>query len=332
MVDEGAADHEEWMRAADILYRRHLARSETTSLRDPADIPHMQMLGTAFTRRRVAIVYRRPTELCHYTRTANLEPILASGFLRATNAEQCNDAREVIHARERIDECVYTHIVTSMPRSPSNRFFHYIREAVTSVKATYYVTCFSSRDNGRIEWGDYGDRGKGIVLVFDADELTDPRGPIEREVVTLRPIIYEPRDQREQLLTACILAIGTINRRYGLTWDFSSPDPFVLMVAASLCSHLAHQATAFKDEFWIDEREWRLVMPLYGSPEDAAVIHTSPDGRQYTAIRPRRGKRLPIARVVVGPVAPEGTESAVEATLRAHGYDVPVTRSDVPLR
>lgn len=303
----------------------------TSWLRDPADIAHMQMLGTTLMRLTVASVYRHPPELCHYTRTANLAPILASGYLRANNALQCNDAKEVTHARERIDECVYAHIVTSMPRLPRHRFFQYIRETVSSVQPTFFVTCFSSRDNGRTEWSDYGDRGKGIVLVFDTEELTDPKGPVEREVVTLRPIIYEPKDQREQLLTACILAIGAIYRRYGINWGFSKPDLFVQMVAATLCSHLAHQATAFKHEFWIDEREWRLVMPLYGEPTDSEVIHTGPDGRQYTEIRPRRG-RLPITRVVVGPIAPEGAETAVLATLRAHGYDVPVTRSDVPLR
>jgi hypothetical protein len=325
------AEHDQWMLAADLLHHRLLAAQETSWLTDPAEKLHTLTLGAAFTRHTVANVYGRPPELCHYTRVANLEPILQSGCLRGTNAEQCNDTREVVHPRERIDKCLENLIRARFPRSPQRKFFSHIRYLITRVRPDYYVTCFSSRDNGRTEWGEYADRGKGIVIVFDTNELADPIGSIAREVVSLRPIIYEPARQRDQLSEACDLAIRTIALCRGRGWRFSMIDPFIQMVAAMLCSHLTHQATAFKHEFWADEREWRLVMPVYGDTTGNEAIHTTQDGRTYVEFRPSRGP-LPITRVVVGPAAPEETVNLIETVLRTYGHAAPVSRSDIPLR
>lgn len=326
------APHEHWMAAADILHYRHLAKQETSWLTDPADKAHILALGSAFTRLAISGVYAQPPELFHYTKLESFFHILRSACFRATNAQHCNDRNEVIHGRRRIDECIESQIRASLPRSTRLSFFRsLVAELIHRVRANYYVTCFASRERGRLEWGAYADGGKGVVIAVDTAQLSQtPNDIAKREVITLRPLVYEPVEQAGQLTAACELAYRTISRRLGAGKTFERHLPFVGSVSAMLCSHLTAQAVGFKDEFWADEREWRLVLPLYDPASDMSVVRTV-NRREYVEITYPDG-RLPITRVIVGPLCSADDELSVRHAMLANGYTVPVVRSDVPIQ
>lgn len=103
------------------------------------------------------------------------------------------------------------------------------------------------------------------------------------------------------------------------------------MIGAILCSHLTSEAAAFKDEFWEDEHEWRITLSLYGDPSDRQAIQRSSSGHDYVQVE-FPGQKLPITRVVVGPLMSRDEELSVKQILSSYGYDVPTTRSDVPLQ
>jgi len=327
------ATTEERNRAADLLHGRIVAKQESRWLRDPADIVHVNALSRQLTREGVAFVADAPEELFHYTRLENFVKIVDSGVLHATDAEQCNDSKEVVHGRELIAECLQSQISRAMPRSPRREFFEYFaKELVRRVRPKYYVVCFSSRERGRLEWGEYADGGRGVVVAMNLVESTpDAKIISSDEVVTLRPITYGRAEQETQLRHACELAYEAVARRLGPSKSFVRNLPFVATVGAVLCSHLTCQAAAFKDPFWEDEHEWRITASLYGEASDAEAIQRSPSGRHYVRVSYPES-RLPITRVVVGPLASDEDELLVRNTLSAKGYDVPLSRSDVPLR
>jgi len=323
---------EPWMVAADTLHRRHLAPQETQWLQDPADKVYVSMLGRDLTRLGVAHVVETPVELFHYTKIDNFKSIIQSGTLRASNAEQCNDSKEVVLGRQLIDECLNTQMSRGMPGSVRREFFEFFaRDLINRVRPTYYITCFSSRERGRPEWGLYADGGRGVVIVMESAELASSAA-IQRsiEIATLRPITYDANDQHKQMEAACDLAYDTIIRRLGRPKSLIKNLPLVASVGAMLSAHLTFQASGFKHEFWADEHEYRLTVSLYGHESDTTAIRNY-NGRQYLEISYSDNK-LPITRVVVGPLASEDDESFVRQVLRENGYDVSVIRSDIPFR
>jgi hypothetical protein len=183
---------EERNRAVDILHRRIIAKHEARWLRDPADFVHVNSLSREFTRNGVAFITTAPEELFHYTTLQGFSDIIKSGVLRATDAEQCNDKKEVVHGRDLIAKCLDLQIQRAMPRSQRREFFeHFAKNLIHRVRPKYHVTCFSSRERGRSEWGVYADGGRGVILVMNlVDSVPDASIVASEEIVTLRPITY----------------------------------------------------------------------------------------------------------------------------------------------
>lgn len=315
-----------------MLHSQFLARQEVQSLHDPADIAHVLALGRELTRLAIGPIYRQPTELFHYTPAQSCVKLIRAGVLRATNAEQCNDRNEVVHGRNRIRDCLEQKVISSFPRSRRWEFFlHFVRDLIFNVRPHYYVTCFSARENGRTEWG-YADDGRGVVIAFDTKAVGQRSTPVgSREVAKLRPIVYRPDVQTEQLHVACDAAYRTVALRLAGDCRLQRYLPFFGSVSAMLCAHLTSQALAFKDDFWEDEREWRMVVSLYGDPSDVQALRETPDGRSYIELEFPDGK-LPLTRILLGPLASQDDEAIIRATLQEERYDVAVTRSDAPFR
>jgi len=319
------------MLASDLLHKRHLASGALSLVSEPADIAHVLALGAQLTRLGMADVVRRPAEFFHYTTLGSFFKIISSDVLRATNAEQCNDLKEVIHGRERISECLTQQVFRGFPRSLRWHFFTSAQEVVAPRPPSYFITCFSSRPDGQIEWVQYADHGRGVAIVLDRSKVSRFATANAPEVPALKPITYHAEPQRSQLNVACDIVYTTLTRRLAGDTPSTRHDGFVRTLLSMLCGHLMYQAMAFKHDFWKDEQEWRTVVALQRDPSDTNAVHEDPRGRKYMELRCDEGA-LPITRVIVGPAVTPEQEIDVRRALTAHGYHVPVLRSDVPLR
>lgn len=325
-------EHEQWMAAADIVHRRYLAKREIQGLDDPADILHTLALGLELNRLSIAGVYDQPSELFHYTKLEAFFSIMASGVMRAANAENSNDGREGHYRQKQLEDCLECQIRSSFPGSRRSHFFEFCaKNLLARVRPQYYVACFSSREDGRTEW-DYGGHGRGVIVVMNVRRLHHEAAvaaPLAN--VSLRPIMYQRAAQLEQLRLACHITYRTLIRRVGTIKPADRDLAFINNLVAMLCSHLTWQATAFKCEFWEDEREWRMTLPLFGDASDATVIKAMPDGRTYVELQYPGGK-LPITRVIVGPLVSAEDEEKVRSALAIQGYEAEVSRSNAPFR
>jgi hypothetical protein len=91
-------------------------------------------------------------------------------------------------------------------------------------------------------------------------------------------------------------------------------------------------ASHCKDNSFHQEAEWRLALPhTKGKPmKQMEVLHRGSDNAIPYAAHNLFSDKLPLVRVKVGPIV-EDTDQ-IQTLLKQYGYDVPVSKSAIPLR
>jgi hypothetical protein len=131
-----------------------------------------------------------------------------------------------------------------------------------------------------------------------------------------------------------------VDRIFGAQFDReaftkSNDREFHLQLHASLTRtsfDLLRIASHCKNEGFHQEAEWRLSLPRTKGVvmKHEEILHRGTNGTIPYLTHNLFSEKLPIVRVKVGPLN-ENIES-VKALLEQYGYNVPVTKSAVPLR
>jgi hypothetical protein len=230
--------------------------------------------------------------------------------------------------------------------------------------ADVFIASFSAAEDLKSQWIDYGKDYKGVSIAFD---LTHARPPSELDTsITLAPCIYQKHEQEELIQEALNQFLEPINalqsddeynRELTRTWPIvqriwqDAGEPPYIRRTKTAIKELLKQGTGdmYRDLFVLtshcknpkfsEEREWRLVLPSSKKKNRPQVSIKSRKANWHGTstdipyiefgLQAPDTDRLPISGVMTGPHC---DAAEVEATLKRHGYDVPITPSQVPIR
>jgi hypothetical protein len=277
---------------------------------------------------------RIPDTVWHYTDAKGFLGILADKTIRASHIATMNDAFEYRHSlrvfRKFSDEYIHWRQDGLTPLEPITDFL------INSIAGNpdifqladipnIYVSCFSLTVDRATHWGEYGDKGRGYALGFNARTL---QSIANEQHLSMFPCVYWANEARGIIrftLGQIESALYQARERH----PGSDSDMLVQELQAYLEHQLSYFAPAFKDESFSAETEWRLSRRL---------DNYSTDGLTFTArgseILPyyeialtpklRRNDLIPLDRVIIGPARPEIDKEiariSVRAMLNQRGY------------
>ena len=308
-----------------------------------------------------------PAEVWHYTNLVGFEGILASGRIWATEAHYTTDETEFVHARAVAQQFLEEfepkdeHTARAKQAALETLAHAFDLGPLSPSKTEIFVASFCAVEDLKSQWMEYADAGRGVSLSFDLRHVRPPKEI--GSAVTFAPCLYKTEEKQAMLDDAMNTWRSTIadlhektqskdwtgarlrdwmlvDQIYGLTFDReallkSNDEQFHAQLHASLTRtsfDLLRIASHCKSEAFKQEAEWRLSLPhTKGRPmKDVEILHRGPNLAIPYIAHNLFSEKLPIVQVKVGPLN-EDIEK-VKAALKHHGYDVPVTKSAVPLR
>jgi hypothetical protein len=308
-----------------------------------------------------------PPEVWHYTNLGGFEGILSSGRIWATEAHHTTDTTEFVHARD----VAARYFERLHPKDDSlAKAKHSAQDilarafddgALAPSRAEIFVASFCEKDDLKSQWMEYADSGRGVSLSFD---LRHVRPPDEiGSGVTFASCLYAT-DEKERMIedalsdwvnTYCELHKKTgskewaaerlrgwlmVDRVFGLPFDKaalleSNKEEFRQQLHLSLTRttfDLLRIASHCKDYGFHQESEWRLALPhLKGKPmKSMEILHRGTNGAIPYVAHNLFSAKLPLVRIKIGPIC--DSMDQIKGLLKQYGYDVPVERSQIPIR
>lgn len=252
-----------------------------------------------------------PPVLWHYTSVHSFIPILRSGTLYATHFRFTNDAREVIHARDRSLK------ILREKHGPDNavveEFKRVYLKALKTPSITYYLTSFAESKNQLSQWRGYSHGSSGVSLGFDLRSLKKDQGTnLEGRNLEFGPCVYN-NDVQEKMIQATLQP---------LLGNLRGVNEFTVLATATRMLRL----TPFlKHNGFGEENEWRCVqtlkqeaVPNFRAGKTAVIPHTElPVGKYLT-------------NVLLGPGSARNAKVGADLFLKSQGYSIKAELSEVP--
>ena len=313
------------------------------------------------------LVSEAHSSLFHYTTETGLYGILESQELWATHFAYLNDSQEIIAAKGAIEAALYESIyqvakdlvekekldlkgkltVEDICSGESVRFVDALYKATLKYVTPYIFSFCSHGESNRefhdgllSQWRGYGSDG-GFAIEFDSKEIEeqmhDDGLTCSHSGFHVSSVVYgtdsrEFDDLKGRLDAIASVAGQMMPRLFGLEGEEPAIDstylPFVQCI------------TRMKNPGFREEGEVRLV---YIRPEDSTVPVEKPDGKEigfragpgvrtpYVQIFKNVDKKLPIARIVVGPhPKAELRGTTLKLFLSQNGIDAEVVLSSLP--
>jgi hypothetical protein len=282
-----------------------------------------------------------PPLLYHYTDGGGLLGILSSRHLWATDIRYLNDARELTHACDLVEEVLQGKLKERQPTIVQK----FLSEAVVMYSPyeafyTPYVTCFCEKGDLLSQWRGYAERGSGYSIGFDGGALaTNPKSANE---ILLRKVKYI-RDEQVRLIRGAVeLIVDTLAQvTQGMTEIEAQADIFD--AHSLLRDILGEYLVCFKHPGFEEEQEWRLVHRFDATTDPSEVKIRSVRGLLVPYVelpiaypgKPWMG-RDPIVSITHGPTLhPDLSEKSLRLLLLQHKESlagVQIEGSTVPLR
>jgi hypothetical protein len=276
-----------------------------------------------------------PSRLFHLTDTDGILGILDSKKLWASLATSLNDCREIRYALDLAEEIIGA-CIEARPSEYYSSLLTYLRDpssAPPEVKAevSAFVVAFCDKCDRSGQWLHYGRNGRGIAVGFSSNIAKAMR----RDLVK---VDCDVESQKKRLSSLIDVGRAIVDK-------FPSDMADKLRISqARLTGHIVSLyvpmlAATMKHPSFSEEREWRLVghqIVLNGKIQGKS-------GRDEIKYRRSNERLVPyeelsfadvpnaISEVVVGYSA-ASTLDAIRVLLQDKGFDVPVRRSEVPVR
>ena len=308
-----------------------------------------------------------PDEVWHYTNLSGFKGILSSGRLWATDARYATDSTELVHAQRIAKIFLEAFVAKDEAAAHAKRSMLgmvdqvFNRGALSQEKSQIFIASFCAVDDLKSQWMEYADQGRGVSLSFDLRHVRPPKHL--RNAVTFAPCAYAP--ERQELLLRDALrtwaeTIEDLHRKTGSTdwaaerfsdWriidriygkPFSQLDLLknnnrkIFSQLAEMGMHttfdLLRIASHCKNTAFDQEEEWRLALPHWrGKPiSGEAVLYRGTNKDIPYIAHNLFASSLPLNQVRIGPLCND-LDQIREALLQA-GYNIPITKSCIPLR
>jgi hypothetical protein len=286
--------------------------------------------------------------LWHYTDATGLMGIIESDQLWATGSRFLNDATETSQGigvfRKAMQEAVDGQQVAGHTREWLGRLLAGPQDGRgmwewLDANLSLYVTCFCEKADLLSQWRGYGSHGTGNGYAIGFEPPRDnPHAWIQTVRdrsgydISIRRVEYS----EDRQLDLCRDLLARLTSFLDSNNTEAGRDEFTV----ALVDGLVQVASFFKHPSFQEEQEWRVI---YSRVNDAnALPRHFRDGSGVPVPYVRLSLpapvgahegRLPIARIQIGPGAPDRAERGVRELLEEHRRDlVQVDRSAVPLR
>ena len=265
-----------------------------------------------------------PTKLSHYTTLNGLEGIVRTKSLWASNASFLNDKAELTHALDASKQAIRLLSSKKAWRAWGPAIETAFDELKSGLQAQSYVACFCSDDDNLSQWRGYGGAVQGVSLTFAQSALTKR---LQKDSAHLQHVIYAKLSTAQKLrdaLEAELRDIAELEEVLGASDEEEQQ--------ADILARISRLLPKFKHLGFKDEREWRYVVQKDIPARSMQFRVLQNKIVPYIEIGAEKTK-LPIRSVRIGPgTDQELTARSVETFMKAHGYDVEVTLSEVPFR
>lgn len=224
-----------------------------------------------------------PSLLYHYTAAAGLLGILKSQTMFASDSRYVNDSQELGYGRQVVERVLSRHIDFRRAQELS----HGVRNGLSKIEM--FVASFSEEPDVLSQWRAYAADGLGYSLgLRSAEHLC-----IQEKPIAFLPVLYEEEEQDalvEGILLPALKSVDPKDERasYSLQKACSEAMQFVLPV--------------LKNPGFVEEREWRLVIPTrWWTGAAPSVFTPSRFGiTPHVELVPSTGK-IPLGALYLGP-------------------------------
>jgi len=306
----------------------------TTDFENQADA-----LVTDFNKTWSPIPYQPPSELFHYCGVDGMRGILTKQEIWLSNIEFLNDVSEHLYTELLLREELRARLSTATGWTEMVLTFLMEAAGFTTNGIYRYAACFCEKNDVLSQWRGYGGTG-GYAIGLDLRDLAQPPGEPTIPYLTLK-VIYDRTEQVRLMREAMDRYLPFVMSRQVEAWWKSDPTEANRAAISSRFMRLtAPLFASFKDAAWSEEAEWRLVA-LTGSHNLNNVEFRSRAGmvvpyRIYPFVKDG-GRKLPITRVLIGPVGSAGSDITARNSLAIflrslHLDKVPIQTSKVPIR
>lgn len=302
-----------------------------------------------------------PEKLWHYTSIEGFYGIVKDKRMWATDARFLNDREELVHVDKIAAEILKEASEYDEAGFPNKEWLSLAHRLAPVAGLQVFVACFTAAEDQLSQWRAYSQESCGVSLAFD---LRSVRPPEEvGSTVVFAPCIYGPPERKKLLVvealrhfieavrnyyktvyeTACRQdpAKTSLNNKEQVVKEFLNanptekqlPETYVRAVAQTRLSYLQVAALS-KNHSFIEEKEWRLVLPMFEEPVPAPK--NPPQFRRgKTTLIPyvaHPTSKLPLVDVILGPGSDEITLSAAQRFLKSEGLNITPRLSQVPYR
>ena len=278
-----------------------------------------------------------PEVVWHYTTGQGLLNILESKALWATQVSCLNDTSEygfgsdiLFSAFKRRSEqlnkdvyfsCLFDKIQKNMARKADHPY---------SLKAEWFVTCFSENGDDLSQWRGYGGGENGYALGFSVAELN------RRQL--LHKVFYPENTAFTDCVCEQINALHSLGISKAKPAD---PGPWTEAFLRQLGWVFLELGAVIKDPAFKGEREYRQVYRY--TLEEIGNLRFKQKGSilsrhlcvQYPEFKQRSTRDLPLTHIRIGPSRNQKiSENSLDLLLRQKGYapNVKILCSSVPYR
>ncbi|WP_238861120.1 DUF2971 domain-containing protein [Clostridium sp. YIM B02569] len=290
-------------------------------------------------------------KIYHYTNAEGVKGIIENKEFWATKSDFLNDKLEFQYAREVVEElckvCIKNIEIQSTFIKYASDEFDRLSDSKNGILSGYYVISFSKKQNSSLLWSEFSDF-MGYCIEFDFKKLL--LGIQKRESFFWHGSIIYNKEQQIECLREILMAIVkqfAEEERADLNEMFESnaciSNDSLKMVAEHLAMFCCLYAMFFKKECFLGEEEYRFVFfALHEKNNNLDKIKTKMmkfrEKNQflipYIIVEYKDDyDQIPVESILVGPknnidLAVKG----IEYFLRKENIDIPVKKSDIPLR
>jgi hypothetical protein len=290
----------------------------------------------------------------HYTDAGGLLGILNSNTLRATSFQSLNDSSELSYGVNLICDVFKTSELIGDPAAIDvlSKFVDDLQQHL--LDRDYFIVCASRDGDSLNQWRNYA-AGNGYALGLETGiyaQVVDPTHDFpqkkHRDRMTFpvwMDVIYLETDQRaaaSQIFQDLVVQGDSLiddAMRAG-----KDPDDDLLMRLGNFAATLKHPAFAVEQEVRLIVDRDRFARPEFHPGRFGILPYievgqgsASPgsNGQGFALTNERRNLRpLSISSIACGPGEDFGRDRrrrVAEALATRHGYDIPVTASQIPL-
>lgn len=262
----------------------------------------------------------------HYCSFETFLKIIQTQTIRFSDIMKSNDRQEIIFLWDEF--CKYYQNLKNLQKTDfrciSSKFF----KNQMLDNTTFLASCFSSAEDQLHMWCQYAK--KGVAIGFEKDALEK----WSKKILLLDNKIYYSEENLENNMVSC----GIVNyRSRDEVSSFISEVCDGKPLVTDNLEEIFVKACFFKNDFWKEEQEWRIIFPIYDFLQnenyklgynEASKIEFLPD--KYFGFKTSCNVKfnpLIIKKIILAPDC-KSSECDVEKILHTNGlYDIRIRKS-----